>query len=125
MKRNELYFYQAPKLPMPLSPGEEAFALHCREKKLDPMREYIFHPKRRWRFDFYFPAQKIAVEVEGGYGGRHQRRSGFEGDAYKYAHAALMGITVLRFTTAMVMRGDAIAFTLAALRGETDVDLGR
>ena len=49
-----------------LSQGEEAFALHCRAEKLEPVREYIFHPKRKWRFDFYFPERKLAVEIEGG-----------------------------------------------------------
>lgn len=91
-----------------LSPGEEAFALHCRAEKLKPVREYMFHPHRKWRFDFWFPERRLAVEIEGGYGGRHQRVDGFEGDAYKYNAAAKMGILVMRYTTAMVLRGDAI-----------------
>jgi very-short-patch-repair endonuclease len=41
---------------------------------------------------------------------------GFERDAEKYNTAAIMGITVLRFTTRMVMRGDAISEVLEALK---------
>lgn len=105
-------------MPAVKSPGEEAFALHCRAEKLNPVREYIFHPKRKWRFDFYFPEFKIAIEVEGGYGGRHQRIGGFASDCVKYDHAAIMGILVLRFTTQMVMSGEAIEMTLEAIRQE-------
>ena len=94
------------KLPKPLSSGEEAFALHCRAEKLEPVREFQFHPQRKWRFDFAFPDQKIAVEVEGR--GRHQSFSGFEIDCDKYNAAAAMGWRVLRYTPPMVLRGDAI-----------------
>ena len=102
--------------PSRLSPGEESFALHCRAEKLNPVREYTFHPKRKWRFDFYFPENKLAVEIEGGVGGRHQRIGGFTGDCVKYNAAALMGIRVLRYTTPMVMAGTAIDEVLEALR---------
>jgi hypothetical protein len=32
----------------------------------DPEREYRFDAKRRWRFDFCWPEQRLASEVEGG-----------------------------------------------------------
>jgi very-short-patch-repair endonuclease len=99
---------ESERVPKELSVGEETFAVQCGYYKLRPEREYVFHPKRRWRFDFAFPDRKLAVEVEGGMGGRHQRRAGFEGDAYKYNDAAKLGWFVLRYTTAMVTRGDAI-----------------
>lgn len=44
---------------------EEAFALHCKANKLNPVREYKFHPSRRWKFDFCWPDRMIAVETEG------------------------------------------------------------
>lgn len=101
--------------PARLSPGEEAFALHCRAEKLQPIREYRFHPERKWRFDFYFPERKLAVEIEGGMGGRHQRIGGFTADCEKYNAAALMGIRVMRYTTQMVMYGTAINDVIAAM----------
>ena len=105
-------------IPRALSPGEEAFALHCRAEKLSPDREYVFAPPRKWRFDFYFPQKKLAIEVEGGTGryGRHQRPGGFEKDAEKYNTAAMLGITVLRYTTKMVMQGTAINDVLEILK---------
>ena len=105
------------KLPKPLSAGEEALALHLRAEGIPFEREYIFHPRRRWRFDFYVKKgnQGIAIEIEGGYGGRHQRMSGFIADTYKYNAAAKMGILVLRFTTAMAIDGTAISDVLEML----------
>lgn len=108
-------------IPKALSKGEEAFALHCHAEKLEPIREYMFHPRRKWRFDFYFPSHRLAVEVEGGAGGRHQRIGGFVGDCHKYNAAALMGITVLRYTTQMVIDGTAINDVLKFLGREKDI----
>ena len=47
---------------------EDALAFQVKLAKLPtPEREYKFHPSRRWRFDFAWPALylRIAVEVEG------------------------------------------------------------
>jgi very-short-patch-repair endonuclease len=103
-------------IPQEKSPGEEAFALHCRAEKLKPIREYEFFPGRRWRFDFAFVenGKKIAVEIEGR--GRHQSFGGFDKDCEKYNTAAIMGWFVLRYTPEMVMRGDAINDVLDILR---------
>jgi very-short-patch-repair endonuclease len=105
------------KLPKKLSPGEEAFALHCRAEGLAPKREVMFDQARRWKFDFYFPEEKLAVEVEGGIwtGGAHTRGKHFESDAEKYNAAVLLGIRVLRYSTEMVLRGDAIRDVLEIL----------
>lgn len=99
------------KIPQAKSRGAEAFALHCRVEKLEPVREYIFHPTRKWRFDFAFVEQKIAVEAEGvtmGIPGRHQQAGGLAKDAEKYNAAAKLGWRVLRYTSYMIERGDAI-----------------
>lgn len=101
---------------MPQSAGEAAFALHCRVEKLDPEPEYRFHPERKWRFDFAFPAQMIAIEIEGR--GRHQSFGGFVKDAEKYNAAAKLGWRVLRYTPQMVMRGDAINDVMEILKGD-------
>lgn len=67
-------------------------------------REYRFHPKRKWLFDFAFPMHNLAIEVEGGIwtGGRHTRGKGFEADCEKYLEAALLGWTVLRLTAKQI-----------------------
>ena len=63
-----------------------------------PVAEYQFAPPRRWRFDFAFPAQRLAVEFDGGQwviaGGRHNRDS----DREKLNAAAAMGWRVLRYS---------------------------
>lgn len=103
-----------------LSPGEEAFALHCRvslHPVNQPVREYKFHPERKWRFDFAFPAEKLAVEIEGGVfsGGRHGRGLGFINDCIKYNAAVKLGWRVLRYSTDMVISGDAMNDVMEAL----------
>ena len=100
------------------SRGEAAFALHCRAEKLNPEPEFRFCPDRRWRFDFCFPANKLGIEIEGGTWtvGRHNRGSGYEKDMVKYNTAAKMGYRVLRYSTQMVLNGDAINDVLELLR---------
>jgi very-short-patch-repair endonuclease len=98
---------------------EATLALHIRACGLpEPTREFRFHPRRRWRFDFAYPVERLAVEVEGGTwtGGRHSRGEGFESDCHKYNAAALAGWRVLRFTAAMVEDGTAVRQIEEALR---------
>ena len=80
---------------------------------------------REWRFDFAWLDAQIAVEVEGLVvrriggqivtTGRHANPEGFREDCRKYATAALLGWTVLRFEQTMVTNGEAIAFTQRVL----------
>lgn len=101
-----------------LSKGEETFALQCRAIKVPMEREYRFHEERMWRVDFAFHDFNLAVEIEGGAGfGRHSRREGFTNDCRKYNALTLAGWRLLRFTTAMVMSGEAINTVVAALAG--------
>ena len=83
-----------------------------------PKKEHQFAKDigRRWRFDRCWPAFMLAVEVDGGTfsGGRHVRGKGYEADCEKHNTAALMGWCVLRFTSDMVYRGEAIGAILAA-----------
>lgn len=82
------------------SNAEEAFlrlwATHG--NGLTPEPEYRFHDMRKWRFDFAWPAQRVAVEIEGGIWskGRHVRGAGFIADCEKYNEAARLGWYVLR-----------------------------
>ena len=97
-------------LPKKLSIGEETMALHLRANGIDFVREYVFAPGRKWRFDFALKEQMIAIEVDGGtwIGGRHSRGDGYAKDCEKLNIAAIMGWIVLRYTPEMVERGDAI-----------------
>ncbi|CAJ0784694.1 hypothetical protein [Ralstonia chuxiongensis] len=104
-----------------LSPIEELFAVHARASKLPvPVREYRFDPERRWRFDFAWPDQMLAVEIEGGThsGSRHTRGAGFAADCEKYNAAVLAGWRLLRFTGAQVRGGAAINAVSRALQQE-------
>jgi very-short-patch-repair endonuclease len=92
--------------------------LQMRAAKIpEPMREYRFDPKRRWRADFAWPELMLLVEVEGGHwvGGRHSRGSGFDKDAEKYNEAALAGWTVIRVTSTHIKSGEALAWIMRAL----------
>ena len=78
-----------------------------------PEREYRFHPVRRFRFDFAWPEQKIAAEVQGGQwirgGGRHQRGSSLDNEYTKMNLAILSGWRVFLFSTNMINDGSAAA----------------
>lgn len=97
------------KIPRARSQGEATLELHLRVYGLAPIREFKFCGDREWRADLAFPEHKLLIEVEGGTwsGGRHQRGAGFTNDCLKYNAAALLGFTVLRYTTEMVMNGAA------------------
>lgn len=72
----------------------------------EPRRQFGFHPTRRWRFDFAWPAQRVALEMEGGTftGGRHVRGLGYEMDIEKYNNAVVLGWAVLRATRLTLAR---------------------
>jgi hypothetical protein len=64
------------------------------------IKEYAFHPTRRWRFDYALPEYKVAIEVEGGVwvSGRHINPKGFLGDMEKYNEATRLGWHLIRCT---------------------------
>jgi very-short-patch-repair endonuclease len=76
-----------------------------------PEREYRFHPVRRWRFDYAWKQQQLAVEIEGGtwQGGRHSRGAGYQQDAEKGNTALSMGWKLLRYTPGMLKDTDLVA----------------
>ena len=93
------------------SPLEITLVRHIQAVGLPlPLREYSFHPVRRWRFDMAWPDHVLAMEVEGGVwtGGRHTRGAGFIADIEKYNEAVLLGWRVLRTTGELIRRGEAI-----------------
>jgi very-short-patch-repair endonuclease len=90
---------------------EDTFELQLKALKLlGYEREYRFHATRRWRFDFAFPAKKIAIELHGAIftQGRHSRGVGIEGDMEKINEAQLLGWDVLCFSGGMVKNGEAV-----------------
>ena len=81
--------------------------------KENPVRELRFNPKSQSRFDFAWPSQMVAVEVEGGVWirGRHNTGRGFISDCRKYNSAAEMGWIVLRYTPED-LKGERLYLTL-------------
>lgn len=77
-----------------------------------PVRQFKFHPTRRWKADFAWTCMHPAIlcEVDGGVysGGRHTRGAGFEADIFKLNEAAMLGFSVLRFTPSMIKSGYAL-----------------
>ena len=83
----------------PQAPKSDFFTTLCRsDLKQECVKEFRFHPTRKWRFDYAIPEHKIAIEVEGGVwtGGRHTSPKGFLGDMEKYNTATMMGWRVFR-----------------------------
>ena len=88
----------------------------------DPATELLFHPKRKWRFDYAWEEQKLALEVHGGIhsGGRHTRGRGFVEDRTKMNEATLLGWTVLEVTPEHIKSGQLRAWLLAAFNQDPD-----
>ena len=84
----------------------------------EPTPEHRFDPSRRWRFDYAWLPQKLAVEVDGGtfIGGRHSTGAGYRRDCEKLNAAAVAGWRVLRFTPEMLRDGSAIETLEEVLR---------
>lgn len=81
------------------------------------VREYRFHPVRRWRFDIAWPDARVACEVHGGrwVAGRHVRPQGFAADCEKLSAAAINGWRVVVVTAEDVTAGRALRWCLEAL----------
>jgi very-short-patch-repair endonuclease len=94
--------------------------LQCRFAELTiPVAEYRFHPTRKWRFDFAWPTERLAVEVNGGAfasgGGRHTRGAGFRSDAEKLSEAAILGWRVIHVLPEQIRNGLAVELVRRAL----------
>lgn len=86
----------------------------------DPVSEYRFHPIRKWRFDWAWPAKKIAIEIQGGVfiQGRHSRGAGMLKDFEKSNMANKLGWHVYYFTPGQLKKGIAQSFILDVLNHE-------
>lgn len=97
---------------------EELLAFQFRSIGETPEREHRFHDTRKWRFDFAWPAQKIAVEVEGGVfiQGRHSRGASMLADMEKYNAASEAGWKLFRYGKPHIRSGEAAMQVQRALR---------
>lgn len=85
--------------------------------------EVRFHPTRRWRWDFAFPSQMVAVEINGiGYG--HCSPKGMSRDAEKMRAGILLGWTVVPFCSPCLgskqKLQDAVEFVVKILVKKTE-----
>lgn len=97
--------------------GKVAFPVMCKAVGLpEPKAEHCFHESRKWRLDWAWPEQKIALEQEGGIWiqGRHSRGAGMTKDFEKYNTAAAMGWRVLKATPKQIESGDIMPTLLLA-----------
>lgn len=80
-------------------------------------QEFIFHPVRKWRFDYAWPDIKVALEIHGGIftNGRHTRGKGFSEDKVKMNSAQLLGWIVIEATTAQVKDGQMLKWITTAI----------
>lgn len=88
------------------------------------VRQYQFHPKRKWKFDFASYAMDrawVAIEIDGGsfsrMRGGHSRGVGQQNDAEKRNCATRLGWSVLVFTTKMSTDTKAIQEAVDWLKG--------
>ena len=93
------------KRPPSPPPPPDAFTIACADAGYECVREYRFHPVRKWRFDYALPSERVAIEVEGGVWtrGRHITPKGFLADIDKYNTATAMGWRVFRFTPSSLL----------------------
>ena len=101
----------------------DVFTTICKtDLRVECVKEYKFHPVRKWRFDYAIPERKIALEVEGGVwtGGRHTSSVGFMKDMEKYNTATLMGWRVFRTTPDELYRLKTLNLLKTAISGVFD-----
>lgn len=82
-------------------PKTDIFTTICKsDLKIEVVKEYLFHPTRKWRFDYAIPEYKIAIEIDGGVWiqGRHNRSQGYLNDLEKFNEASVLGWIILKFT---------------------------
>lgn len=98
------------------SPGEEAFALHLAANGIESRRQYRFCPTRKWAADFAWPHLLLIVEIDGHV---HRIKERFAADIERHNWLQMNGWRHLRFSTKMVLSGEAIEMTKIAI-GSTE-----
>ena len=98
---------------------EAELSLHLRARKIPHVTQYMFHPTRKWRFDFTFPEKRLAVEVQGvtniqynangkPFIGGHQSPQGMKNDLEKFDEAMRLGWNIYLCEQEMVKSGRAL-----------------
>ena len=119
---------EAPAAKKPATPTKprkqpsQAIVFQCQVLGLPvPVAEFRFHPTRKWRFDWAFVDQKLAIEIDGGVfmegGGRHSRGAGYRADCEKLAEAAILGWRVIRCLPEQAEDGTVANWISRALGG--------
>ena len=99
------------------NPAHILLAKHLQELGLHFEQEVLFHPVRKWRWDFIIRGDehggRLAIEIQGGFYrgvGGHNSISGMQRDMDKRNAGVMLGWRVLTFSSADVLRGRARAF---------------
>jgi len=82
-----------------------------------PELEVVFHHERKWRFDFAWPLQKVALEVHGAVWtrGHHSRGQGQQDDWEKLNEAQLLGWRVFQCSPQQVDSGEIFGILKKAI----------
>ncbi|MFZ4413206.1 MAG: hypothetical protein ACOYOV_09005 [Bacteroidales bacterium] len=94
-----------------MSLSDKAFKAYVKQQlNLKVDSELVFHPTRKWRYDFAIIEHKIAIEVEGGVwtNGRHTRGKGFIEDIEKYNAGTTLGWRILRVTPENLLKQNTL-----------------
>lgn len=87
--------------------------------KIQVVREFFFHPLRKWRCDWIVKDTRVLVEFEGGLfkkrAAGHNSVTGILRDIEKYNEAALLGFTVIRIAPNHVRSGEALKWVERAI----------
>lgn len=100
---------------------EETFAFQVKAYGLPtPVREYKFHPERRFRFDFCWPEYKVACEIHGGIfiNGGHNRPTVFQSDMEKRNLANQALWSLYEFGPKQIKDGSAVQWMAGILAGK-------
>lgn len=111
------------------TPIENKMCEQLREAKINGFRRNsTFIKGRRFQADFWFPRERIALEVDGGVWlpkGGHTSGVGYTRDRERDVEALLQGILTVRYTSEQVKSGYAIetfSKLLTARRKELGLD---
>ena len=84
-----------------MTDAEQRLWFHIRRKQLHGAQFYRQKPIGRYIVDFYAPAARLVVELDGG---QHFDAAGMARDAARDGHLRQLGLRVLRFDDAQMLR---------------------